>query len=140
MIGRRPAVAAYRVIDEDELLGGTDWLEPAPERRPATRRPRRLRVAVCATTVVVAVAAGLLAGARPPHPLSPHLPPAAPPLTRPMTDMVRPAPAIHRGVRVPAGARHHRVMHVAAIAVAPSAAPPPPPAPPSAAQEFGFER
>ena len=146
MIGRRPAVAAYRVIDEDELLGGSDWLEPAPERRQATRRPRHLRVAVCAT-VLLALVAGLLVSARAPHAPSRTLPPAAPPLTRPVADAVRPAPATLRGSRVHAAARRHSAMSVAVTAVAESTAstttvstPRPPTPPPSAAQEFGFER
>jgi hypothetical protein len=140
VIGRRPAVAAYRVIDEDELLGGSDWLEPAPERRLATRRPRRLRVAACAM-VLAAIAAGLLTGARTAHPVSRRLPPAAPPLTRPVAEAVRPAPAIQHAPRVRAADRRHPVLRMAVTAAVPHAGALPPPAPPpSAAQEFGFER
>ena len=71
--GRRP-IAVYRVLDEDDLLHGTDFLgsgepvDPPPAPRPAGRPVRRRVLLAGAGTLVVALlvarlAIHLLAGA-----------------------------------------------------------------------------
>jgi hypothetical protein len=146
VIRRRPAVAAYRVIDEEELLGGSDWLAPAIAP-PAPPRRRRLRAAALATTLVaVPVAAGLVAAVRLPRSAERPIRAAAPPLTRPVADHPRPARAfviVHReplpGRERPA-ARRRSVVRAADVPVAPDVSPAATAPVASAAQEFGFER
>lgn len=139
---RRPA-AVYRVIDEDELLGGgsageqvdapptLEWPAVDGESPARPRLPRRRLFALIPLGVLVAVVGALLPGA-----------PAAP----------RPAPTVPRATVLPPPRRPQTARRRSAprgrlqrVAVRRAAAPPPRAAvivlePVSPDQEFGFER
>jgi hypothetical protein len=160
VIGRRPA-AVYRVIDEEELLGGPaaapSFASPATPigaHAPAVGRAARARRALLAAVVLpIAALCVLLATAGPAAP--PHPPVIA---RRAPARVVRPtvrthAPRPHRVPHGPPRGRERPVRSRHALSpvrrtAAPPALPPAPATPRApgavltapAADEFGFER